>query len=77
MAAMIANALGQPLEANAETGFADDKDIPAWAKGAVSAIRKLGLTEGKGANRFDPSGKMTRAEAVTVLLNLIGQAAKK
>ncbi|MCC3372633.1 InlB B-repeat-containing protein [Cohnella sp. REN36] len=77
MAAMIANALGRPLEANAETGFADDKDIPAWAKGAVSALRKLGLAEGKGANRFDPSGKMTRAEAVNVLLNLMGSMTQK
>jgi hypothetical protein len=43
----FANALGLSLEANTATGFPDDKDILAWAKGAVAAIRKLGLIEGR------------------------------
>ncbi|WP_130613722.1 S-layer homology domain-containing protein [Cohnella abietis] len=47
----------------------NDKDIPAWAKGAVGALNKLELVSGKGGNRFDPKATTTRAEAVTVLLN--------
>jgi hypothetical protein len=70
MASMIANAIGQPIDANSATGFADDKEIPAWARGAVGAVQKLGLVTGKGSNEFDPLGKTTRAEAITVLLNL-------
>ncbi|MFC5469009.1 S-layer homology domain-containing protein [Cohnella suwonensis] len=70
MAAMIAGALELPIDANAATGFADDKQIPKWAKGAVDAIQKQGLVKGKGSGEFDPSGKTTRAEAVTVLLNM-------
>ncbi|NRF95879.1 S-layer homology domain-containing protein [Paenibacillus frigoriresistens] len=76
MAAMIANALGQPVEANTLTGFADDKDIPAWAKGAVAAMKKLGIIEGKGTNEFAPGDQTTRAEAVTVLLKMLAQKSK-
>lgn len=76
MAAMIANALGQSIESNAVTGFSDDQDIPAWAKGSVAAMKKLGIVEGKGANTFDPNGKTTRAEAVTVLLKMLAQKSK-
>ena len=50
---MIANALGQSIEANAATGFADDKDIPAWAKGAWRN-EETWHCEGKGANEFAP-----------------------
>jgi len=76
MAAMIANALGQSTEENTPTGFADDKDIPAWAKGAVAAMKKLGIIEGKGTNEFAPGDQTTRAEAVTVLLKMLAQKSK-
>jgi hypothetical protein len=48
MASMIAIALGHSIEANAETGFADDKDVPAWAKGSIAYMKKalqLGITD--------------------------------
>ncbi|MFD2330887.1 InlB B-repeat-containing protein [Cohnella sp. GCM10020058] len=73
MASMIAKVLRQTGESVAATGFADDKDIPDWAKGAVAAMKKLGIIEGKGANRFAPGDKATRAEAVTVLLKMLEQ----
>jgi len=73
VAVMIANTLDHSIEANAETGFADDKDIPAWAKNAVGTLKKLGLMEGKGMNTFDPHATTTRAEAVTVLLQMLAQ----
>ncbi|WP_350356257.1 InlB B-repeat-containing protein [Cohnella hashimotonis] len=75
MAVMISSALGQSVQATA-TGFADDKDIPAWAKGAIVALSQLGIIEGKGANRYAPGNPATRAEAVTVLLNMLAQASK-
>ncbi|MNY75159.1 Endo-1,4-beta-xylanase A precursor [compost metagenome] len=71
MAMMLANALGLILDANVSTGFDDDKDIPTWAKGAVAAIKQLGLVQGKGQNEFDPSSSTTRAEAVTVLMRML------
>ncbi|MFC5471344.1 S-layer homology domain-containing protein [Cohnella suwonensis] len=76
MAAMIANALKLSIESTDVTGFADDKDIPSWAKGAVAAIKKLGLMEGTGTNQFNPNAQATRAEAVTVLLKMLAQQSK-
>ncbi|BBI36704.1 InlB B-repeat-containing protein [Cohnella abietis] len=73
MAVMIAKALGQSVEAATATGFADDKDIPDWAKGAVVAMRKQSIIKGKGANTFAPGDKATRAESVTVLLKMLAQ----
>ncbi|NOU65544.1 hypothetical protein GC096_16035 [Paenibacillus sp. LMG 31461] len=76
MAAMIAKALGLTGGTTETPGFADDKDIPDWAKGAVATIKNLGIIEGKGATQFAPGDKMTRAEAVTVLLKMLEQKSK-
>ncbi|MCF7756073.1 cadherin-like beta sandwich domain-containing protein [Paenibacillus xylanexedens] len=73
MAVMIAKALGQSNEANAVTSFADDKDIPAWAKGSIAYVKQAGIVNGKGVNMFAPQDEATRAEAVTVLLNMLAQ----
>ncbi|WP_187274027.1 S-layer homology domain-containing protein [Paenibacillus sp. N3.4] len=76
MAVMLANAWGLAVEADTVTGFADDKDVPAWSKGAVAAMKKQKIIEGKGANEFAPTAATTRAEAVTVLLNMLAQKSK-
>ncbi|WP_166542072.1 S-layer homology domain-containing protein [Paenibacillus lutrae] len=73
MAVMIANALSLKAETNDASGFADDKEIAAWAKGAIAATKKAGLIEGKDYNRFEPNAKTLRAEAVTVLLKVLVQ----
>lgn len=70
MAVMLAKALGKS-DATDAAGFADEKDIPSWAKGAVTALKKLGFVEGKDGNTFDPAGQTTRAEAVTALLKVL------
>ncbi|MFU1797902.1 Ig-like domain-containing protein [Paenibacillus azoreducens] len=71
MAVMIARALKLPLNANIVTGFTDDESIPQWAKGAVEAIRGIGIVDGRGGNRFVPNEKATRAEAAVILLRMI------
>ncbi|WP_177246056.1 immunoglobulin-like domain-containing protein [Paenibacillus sp. BC26] len=71
MAAMIAKATGTPVKEVAATDFADDKDIPAWAKAGVAFVKQAGIVQGKGDNQFAPRDHATRAEAVTVLLNLL------
>ncbi|WP_256759246.1 S-layer homology domain-containing protein [Cohnella sp. WQ 127256] len=76
MASMIATALKVTVESNAEAGFADDKDIPTWAKDSVAALKKLAIVSGNGANKFVPAGQTTRAEAVTVLLRMLEQISK-
>ncbi|WP_138755500.1 InlB B-repeat-containing protein [Paenibacillus sinopodophylli] len=77
MAAMIVKALDLTVEANAVTSFADNSEIPAWAKGAVAALKETGLMQGKGDNRFDSEAKASRAEAVTVLLRMLEQQKTK
>ncbi|WP_315911006.1 InlB B-repeat-containing protein [Xylanibacillus composti] len=73
MASMIAQALKARVDANGQTGFADDEDIPNWAKGAVEAIRELGIVSGRGGNQFAPNDTATRAEAVVMLLGMLEQ----
>lgn len=76
MASMIAKALGKSDEAIAATDFADDKDIPAWAKGSIAFVKQAGIVQGKGNNRFAPQDSATRAEAVSVLLKMLEQPMK-
>ncbi|MGG1633009.1 S-layer homology domain-containing protein [Paenibacillus sp. NRS-1760] len=76
MAVMIANALKLNIESDTVTSFADDKSIPSWAKGAVAELNKLSLMVGSSSNQFNPKAQATRAEAVTVLLNMLEQENK-
>ncbi|MFD0672572.1 discoidin domain-containing protein [Cohnella sp. GCM10027633] len=77
LAAMVARVLKLSAEAGAKTGFSDDKDIPDWAKGAIEAVRKLGLASGRGDNKFVPNGTATRAEAVTLLVRMLKQVTER
>jgi chondroitin AC lyase len=70
MAVMLARALNLEPEAHS-AGFADDRDIPVWAAGAAAGMKKLGIMQGKGNNRFFPDNAATRAETVTVLLRML------
>jgi hypothetical protein len=76
MAAMIANALKLTIESDSVTGFSDDKAIPAWAKGSIAHMKQAGIMQGKGDNEFAPLDQASRAEAVTVLLNMLAQKNK-
>lgn len=61
-------------ENNAETLFADDSLIGAYASEAVYTMQKAGIIGGKPGNVFDPKANATRAEAskmIYVLLELI------
>ncbi|WP_229757774.1 S-layer homology domain-containing protein [Paenibacillus marchantiophytorum] len=70
MAVILAKALGKSIKANAAIGFADDKDVPVWAKDCVAYVKQAGIMQGKGDNQFAPQDHATRAEAVTVLLSI-------
>ncbi|MBP1989316.1 S-layer homology domain-containing protein [Paenibacillus eucommiae] len=76
MAVILANALGQHGGSYAATGFADDKNIPAWAKEGVAYVKQAGIVQGKGDNEFAPQDHATRAEAVTVLQNMLTHKSK-
>lgn len=76
MATMIAKAMGQSIEANAATGFSDDEEVPVWAKTNVAYMKQSGIMQGRGNNEFAPQDDATRAEAVTVLLNMLEQMSR-
>lgn len=71
MAVMIARASGWKLSDAAITTFADDKQLPSWARGAIAALQENGIVEGKEGNHFDPAGESTRAESTAVMLRLL------
>lgn len=71
LAAMVARAYGTAAQTEASTDFADDGDIPVWAKPAIALVKKSGIVSGQGGNRFAPNANATRAEAVTIILNLL------
>ncbi|GFZ92768.1 hypothetical protein GCM10008018_44040 [Paenibacillus marchantiophytorum] len=48
-----------------------DSEIPAWAHGAVSTMKQVGIIVGRGDNKFVPNETATRAEAVTMIMNLL------
>ncbi|WP_195724280.1 S-layer homology domain-containing protein [Paenibacillus monticola] len=73
MAVILAKALGESTEVKLTTSFADDKEIPVWAKAGVDFVKQAGIVQGKGDNEFAPQDSATRAEAVTVLLKLLAQ----
>ncbi len=71
MAVMLMRAIGLSELISSRTSFADDKDIPSWAKASIEEIRKLGIMQGRGNDRFEPGATATRAEAVVTILRLL------
>ncbi|KOR90326.1 polysaccharide lyase family 8 super-sandwich domain-containing protein [Paenibacillus solani] len=71
LATMAAKALD--LTNGSQTGltFADADEIPVWARGWIFSAVNEGLLQGRGVNHFAPTEHATRAEAVTVLLNVV------
>ncbi len=57
--AMLAKAL--KLKPSARAAFADVPE-DAWYAGAVAAAYEAGIVQGKGSDRFDPNGRVTREE---------------
>jgi len=52
---------------NSAPGFADDRDIPAWARPLVARARQRGLIHGYPDGRFLPGRFLSRAEAAVLL----------
>ncbi|MBW4841290.1 MAG: S-layer homology domain-containing protein, partial [Paenibacillaceae bacterium] len=69
IAKILVRSLGKDAEAKASaamsTGFADQSSISANARGYVNVAVQLNLTKGVEGNRFDPLGKVTRAQLAT------------
>lgn len=62
------NVLGYKIpETCAPITFDDNNNIGSWAATAVKQMQMAGVLSGKDSNRFDPTGKATRAEVSATL----------
>ncbi|GAA3411533.1 S-layer homology domain-containing protein [Paenibacillus hodogayensis] len=73
MIAMVVRASGLAKESAPQTGFADDADIPAWAKPSVSKAEETGIiiVGGLPDNKFAPQVLSTRAEAASAIVRML------
>jgi hypothetical protein len=53
--------------ASYETGFTDDADIAAWARGYIIVANSLGIVNGYPDGSFKPANSVTYAEALAML----------
>lgn len=73
-AVLLARALKLP-ESRGEAGFADEQDIPAWARNGVTAAAALGLVHGYEDGSFRAGQPITRAELAVMLAHSAGGTA--
>ena len=66
MAAILWRYAGSPA-AESGTDYADESAIASYAAAAVDWARDAGVISGRDGNRFDPSGRATRAQAAVIL----------
>ena len=69
--ALLAALAVVPGSAAAASSFSDISD-PATAVNA-DVLRLMGVMDGVGGNRFNPSGNLTRAEFCTMVVNFMGK----
>ncbi len=67
-AVFLARALQLNLPEQTSAQFIDNASIPQWGKEAIAGVWKADIMHGQPGKRFDPSGRLTRAEAVVVIL---------
>jgi len=69
-AVTMARVLGLDATYTGGLDFTDDKDIPSWARGAIYAVWRAGVMNGRKTESgvsFAPGAEMTRAEVMTVI----------
>jgi len=57
--------------------FNDSSSIDSWAMNAVSALAEKNYMNGRNGNMFDPKASLTRAEAVQLINNIVGELKNK
>lgn len=53
------------------TSFADDRQIPSWAKDSIYVAQEIGLVKGDNLNRVNPNDVLTRAESSAMLVRFL------
>ena len=71
-ASMIVKAMG--VSQASDEAYPDDSQIASWAKDAVYKAKAAGLMKGyEEDGTFRPTGKITRAEAASIMVNALNQ----
>jgi len=65
--AMLVRALKLDIPEEPVLNFADQQDIPTWARGYVAAALQEGLIQGLPDGTFQPNRLITRAEMATII----------
>ena len=73
------NAAGESFPSNevvvqtpSVTSYSDISSNYAWAKDAINTLTSMGIINGDGKGSFNPSGNITRAEFVKLLITAFG-----
>ncbi len=69
--------LGKENEVKASTYTHPFTDVPAWASNYIGYAYANGITSGRSATTFDPSGRVDEAQFLTLLLRAIGYSDAK
>lgn len=72
MAVMIVRAMSVKPSTTAPS-FADSADIPAWARGYISAAADQGIIKGYSGNILAPGDNSTRAETAVMLVRMMNK----
>lgn len=67
----------KPALIDEKTDFADDSDIPYWAKGYIKAISQNGIIQGYNDKTFRPNNKLSRQELIVMVMNGFKFSAQK
>lgn len=76
MAVILLRAMGESTQSINPTCFADESQISPWARESIKQAYSMGLTGGKGENKFAPLDNSTRAEAIVMLKRLLTKEGK-
>ena len=59
------------IEDYSETAFADDDEIPDWARDGITRLVSSGIVRGYSDNTIKPNNKITRAEGTSMLYGAV------
>ncbi len=69
-AAVILNAIIGADSPNSVPVFADNSDVPAWAKSSLYALNSEGIMNGTGSGYLSPAETLNRAQTAQMLLTI-------
>ena len=70
-AVMLSRIVTAPKTMLSSSQFEDGETIDTWAKSSVDFVYSKGYMKGDNHNRFDPKGKLTRAQAAQLIYSLL------